>query len=163
MTTLKESNIIYMAHVGFGWVNKLFPFLVCWCFSSAWLIVDGITKGRIYRNCPKHSLLPNKTIHRMVWAGAFNVCFSAHLNPTGGFLLLQYSCGVLSQASDPHMSQYDVFIGCSSLLHYRLYLWFMFCPQWFIDELEDLRTDRPNMCLPLCKLRATVGIPLSPQ
>ena len=72
------------------------------------------------------------------------VCFSAHRGSTGGFL--QYSSGVVCQPRDLQMSQQVVSVESSSLLHYRLYLWFICCPQCYMDELEDLHADRTNIC-----------------
>ena len=47
---------------------------------------------------------------------------------------------------DLQMSQHVVSIEFSSLLHDRLYLGFICCPYWYMDNLEDLHTDRTNIC-----------------
>ena len=75
------------------------------------------------------------------WASCY-VCFSAHLDSTGGFLLLQYSSGVVWQPRDLQMSQHIVSVVSSSLLHYRFYLLPVMIHGWVRRPPH-----RPNKCM----------------
>ena len=47
----------------------------------------------------------------------------------------------ISRCRSQHVS-----VESSSLLHHKIYLWFICFPWWSIDELEDLHADRTTVC-----------------
>ena len=87
-----------------------------------------------------------KTIHYMVWTGTFSCLLLGSPGFSWWSSFAPVFQGCVWQPTDLQVSQNVVSFGFSSLLHYRLYLWFICCPQWYMGELEDLHTDQTNIC-----------------
>ena len=100
----------------------------------------AISRHVHYRRTRMKESLQKQRMKGLVWrlfmsvsrpVGNQLVCFACSSSPVVLFIT-QRSPSVVSVES-------------SSLLHYRLYPWFIYCSLWFMDELEDFNADRTNI------------------